>query len=75
MVDIVITIPNDKVNELKLGFLKAYPIPKEHGIPQYTEMEWTIVWIKEQLMRAYKEGKNIIAHEGVVPVYDENAIL
>jgi hypothetical protein len=72
MVNIVITIPADKVEELKLGFLKAYPIPKEHGVPLYTELEWAELWIKRQLMEAYRIGKNMIADETINPIYDEN---
>ena len=75
MVDIVINIPNDKVNELKLGFLKAYPIPRDHGVPKYTELEWATIWIKEQIFNAYREGKCMIASELTVPIIDGGVIV
>jgi hypothetical protein len=76
MVNIVITIPADKVEELKLGFLKVYPIPTDrYGVPLYTEMEWAIYWIKKQLFEAYKEGKKMIAFENANPQIDEGVVL
>lgn len=69
MVAITITIPNDKLDEFKLGFLKAYPKPS--GI---TEIEHVKQFIKDGLLREYRLGKRIIAQQTTTPSIDETVV-
>lgn len=65
MAEIIITIPNNKATEFKLGFLKEQPVPvDENGDPTMTEMEWAAYWGRKQYIEAYKRGKLKLASEG-----------
>ena len=73
-VQIVLTIPAEKVADFSEGFLTRHPIPNitDPGgspgdvIPQYTQKEWIKVWLKGEAMKAYKEGKAILANKAAV---------
>lgn len=69
MVDIIIKIPNDKVDEFKIGFLKAYP--NESG---ETDLNHIKIFIREQLRNYYKTGKVLIAQETTPVEIDEDIV-
>ena len=55
MVDITITIPDDKVAELATYFLYNHPIPlDDEGEPLYTLLVWFKMWLYKQIVNAYK---------------------
>ncbi len=67
MADIIISIPNNKLAEFKLGFLKAHPVTlDEEGNPTMSEIQWVRLWIKTGLISAYRRGKLKLASEGTV---------
>lgn len=58
MVNITITIPDDKVAELATYFLYIYPIPTdENGELLYTILAWFKMWLYKQIVNAYRSGK------------------
>ena len=58
MVDITITIPDDKVEELTTYFLYDHPIPlDDEGEPLYTLLNWFKMWLYKQIVNAYRSGK------------------
>jgi len=62
MAEIIINIPNDKVEELKLGFLAKCPIPVDgEGVPLYTDVVWIKKWITKTVFSEYVEGKKLLA--------------
>jgi len=67
--DIIIKIPDAKVNEFRNGFLKV--CPNESG---ETDLKWIKIYIKEQLINLYKTGKTLIAQESTPPEIDEEII-
>jgi len=69
MVVVTINIPDDKVEEFKTGFLKAYP--NTEGIADIVHVK---NFIKEQLRNYYKTGKIMIAREELDAEIDENVI-
>jgi len=69
MVDIIIKIPSSKIDEFKIGFLKAYP--NENGL---TDLKLIKRFIREQLMNYYKTGKVLIAQETTTPDIDEDVV-
>ncbi len=69
--DIILTIPANKLNEFKTGFLKSKPVPlDDDGNPTMTEPKWFKFWIKERAMHQYREGKRQLAEENIVIVED-----
>jgi hypothetical protein len=60
MVNVTITIPDDKVDELKLGLLVKYP-----KSPMDTDIEWFKQILKELILDAYSEGKKMNAMQTV----------
>jgi len=58
MVDIIIKIPNDKIDEFKLGFIKAYP-----KIAGETDLKLIKRFIREKLIQYYITGKTILVRE------------
>lgn len=68
--DIVLTIPDEKISELKLGFLTRCPVPDDGDGPMYTDSEWLKIWIKDAVFEQYKAGKTKLAEveidEGVI---------
>lgn len=69
MVDIIIKIPNSKIDEFKLGFLKAYP--NETG---ETDLKLIKMFIREKLMDYYRTGKLLIARENINAGIDEDVV-
>jgi len=69
MVVVTINIPDDKVEEFKAGFLKAYP--NDTGLADIVHVK---NFIKEQLRNYYRTGKIIIARENLDAGIDENVI-
>ena len=57
--EITITIPDEKVDELQTYFLYNHPIPvnEETGEPEYTILQWFKKWLYRQVVNAYKSGK------------------
>ncbi len=65
MVSITYTIPDEKLEEFKLGFLKEYPNKEKDGEDLiYTDNEWIKEWGKRKFFGAYRNGKNKILAEG-----------
>ena len=69
MVEIKIIIPNNKLDEFKLGFLKVYPKP--NGL---SDMQHIKAFIRKQLINQYKTGKIMIARETTSPLLDETVV-
>jgi len=69
MVAITITIPTDKIDEFKAGFLKAYP--KEVGD---TDLQHIKKFIRVQLINYYRTGKILIAQESTPVIIDEEVV-
>lgn len=69
MVSISIIIPDTKVEEFKLGFLKAYP-----NDACITDMKHIKKFIREQLLNYYKTGKVLIARETTPAIIDEEVV-
>lgn len=69
MTDITITIPNNKIDEFKIGFLKVYPKPD--GV---TDLQHIKNFLREQLLKYYKTGKILIARENMDLDLDLNLI-
>jgi len=69
MVSISITIPSDKLDEFKEGFLKAYP--KTGGD---TDLKHIKKFIRVQLLNYYRTGKILIARESTPVDVDEDVV-
>ena len=69
MVDIIIKIPNDKLDDFKAGFLKVYP--NESG---ETDLKFLQIFIRQELINIYKTGKTRIARETTEPDIDEEIV-
>lgn len=64
MASITFNIPNDKLLEFKLGFLKRHPVPVDiSSNPTMTENQWLKQWGKQQYFQAYQTGKKQLAYE------------
>lgn len=65
MISITYSIPNDKVEEFRAGFLKCNPIPVMLGEeqPSMTAKQWIKEWGKQQFLNAYRVGKQQMARE------------
>ena len=70
MVEIKINIPNEKLNDFRQGFLKAYPKEDEN----ITDLNHIKKFIRKQLINYYKTGKIMIARETTKPDIDEGVI-
>lgn len=57
-ITLTITIPDDKLTEFRLGFLKADPLPAGS-----TEKDWLLRCIKRYLVRRYRKGKLLLSQE------------
>jgi len=69
--EITLVVPDNKLAEFRLGFLAAYPVPvpmidNPEGSPEYTELEWFRVWLKQRALEAYIQGKKKLATQAVV---------
>jgi len=69
MVEIIIKIPDSKLDEFKLGFKRAYPL-----IDGETDLNLIKRFIREKLLDYYKTGKVLIAQETTPPSIDETVI-
>jgi len=69
MVDITITIPNDKVDEFKIGFLRAFPKTGSD-----TDLQHIKKFIRTQLINYYRTGKILIAQETTEPEIDSEVV-
>ena len=74
MVDITITVPQNKLNEFRTGFLRSNPIPlDENEQPEFTEL----AWFKDVLMtfcrEEYKRGKRSLAEDAGY-TYDNDVV-
>lgn len=72
MVKITLTIPDNKLNDLKKGFLKAAPKPEEDK--NLTDLQWFKKWLRKMVMNTYKAGKNQIACEHTPPDVDPDVV-
>jgi len=69
MVVVSINIPDNKIDEFKTGFLKAYP-----NISGQTDLKHIKQFIREQLLNYYKTGKILIAQENINPNIDNDVV-
>lgn len=74
MVEIKIIIPDDKIDELKLGFLKAIKRPDQPEYQAMTDIQFFKRWIKDNITNAYKTGKMLIARETTKPEIDNDVL-
>ena len=83
MAVIELIIPNAKVADFRLGFLKEHPVPftfvlDGEGNPTteklytYTDLKWFKKVIAGYAIREYKQGKKKLAYEALA--IDENII-
>lgn len=67
MVYITITIPSDKVEEFKLGFLRANPKPEppetDPPTPPMSDIDYLKYWIRNILINEYRRGKGLLAKD------------
>jgi len=71
MVELTLTVPDEKLEEFKAGFLKIYPIPDDW---EGTDNQWIKDKIVFTIKRIYKSGKIRIAQESLSPEIDEDVI-
>ncbi len=78
-VTITLRIPAAKVADFKAGFLAMCPVPTISDpnwvddpndpndfrpmIPEFTEKQWIKEWIRRDLFRAYRHGKQKLARQ------------
>lgn len=65
VIEIKITIKEDCLNELKLGFLKAITKPPQYA--HLSDIAFFKQWIEDNIINAYKTGKIMIAKEETQP--------
>ena len=68
MVEIKFNIPDDKVDELRLGFLKAVPKPEQYA--HMTDLQFFKQWMRDNILNAYRTGKIMIAKETTNPEFE-----
>lgn len=68
MATITFTIPDQKLEAFKIGFLKRIPntLKDEESELVYTDNEWIKEWGKRQYLAKYKDGVQTIANEAAV---------
>lgn len=69
MVDIIIKIPNSKLEDFRNGFLKV--CPNESG---ETDLKWIQLYIRQTLKNIYITGKTLIAQENTPPEIDDEIV-
>jgi hypothetical protein len=73
MATVVLTIDDLDMDDFKVGFLKAAPVPlDENGDPTMSENAWLKEWGRNQYFRTYRSGKTRTA--GETAVIDENIV-
>jgi hypothetical protein len=70
--EIKINIPDDKLEDLKIGFKKAVDKPPE--LEHLNDIQFFKRWIKDMILRAYMTGKIKIAKETTTPEVDEDIV-
>ena len=64
---IILTIPDNKLAEFRTGFLRKSPVPVDiDGNPEMTELVWLKRWIRYKLLMEYKRGKIKLAQDSIV---------
>lgn len=63
MASVTFYIPDNKLDEFKAAFIRQFPVPIED--PPLTENEWIKKWGRIQYLRAYRNGKNLLAADAV----------
>ncbi len=65
MATVTFTIPDNKLADFKVGFLRRIPNNEknEDSTPMFTDNEWIKEWGKRQYLSKYKDGKQQIANE------------
>ncbi len=66
-VNIIITIPEDKVEEFRVHFLLAAPKGGFVG----TDLEWVTFFLRSHCIRLYRKGKKLaqkINYQDVIPL-------
>jgi len=75
MVDIILTIPTDKVERLRTAILYIMPIPlDENNDPMYTEMQWIKIILRRYLIGLVLQGERKIAFNELNVVKDESLV-
>lgn len=69
MVDVTITIPNDKVDAFREAFLKVYPKPAG-----YTDLQWFKKKVRDWCLRVYKSGVKQAWQEANEAIYDNDVV-
>ena len=73
MVDIILTIPNDKLGRLREAILYIMPIPlDENEQPMYTELEWFKLIIRQYVIGLVLQGERKMAFAEMNVVKDES---
>lgn len=82
-IKITLTIPENKIEDFRSGFLATCPIPMTIDpnnsedpmsmIPEFTEKQWIKEWLKRKVIRAYKHGKKQLAEK--TAIIDEDLIV
>ena len=68
---LIFDIPDEKLNELKTGYLRCAPVPLDfEGQPIMGELEWIKSDILKGIFNKYKTGKQLIAQDSVVITED-----
>lgn len=65
MANITITVPDDKVAELKAAFLASTPKPEDFV---GTDVQWIKAWIRLMVLDRVRKGKKIIANQSLPAV-------
>lgn len=66
---ISISIPDEKLEEFKTGFLKAVPKPEHYQ--HLTDLQFFKQWIYDNILAAYRTGKILIAREATPPSFED----
>ena len=72
-----ITVPDDKVAEFKVGFLKQNPVPldEETGQPTMTENAWIKQSVIDMVYQIYLQGKDKLSREASYVVEQKNNLI
>ncbi len=75
MADLILTIPDNKVQDFKAGFLAQLPVPTKTrddqgnpipAEPLHSDLEWITLRIREWAISRYKDGKGKLAKEAAI---------
>lgn len=66
-VEIIYSIPNEKIDEFLLGFLAMNPVPTDtEEQPLYTTKEWVKMCGRDYFLRIYRNGKKRLAEQAAI---------